>query len=749
MNSIFFFPIRHHSVAASIALRKSIHELKPSVVLIEGPSDFNPKIRELYLPHTLPIAIYSFVRDGLGFSQSAYFPLCDYSPEWIALQTAKILGIPAFFIDLPWGDRCSIEDIPNNTVEPSNEYNPIQKEDLVEVLCKKMGVSGFPELWEELFEVDYRTQTYLERVSIFCNQLANFSDKTTRMREAFMAFQIRSAMTRFQGLTFVVTGGFHSSALRERMSKSPEPDELSWKERKEESYDHGIALTPYSNLRLESPNGSRIENPGFYDFVWESIQKNEYFDHRPLVRKIIMSLRKKGQTIGTADRIAFETMSRVLADLRGHKDLWRRDLIDGFRATLIKDEIARDVGHPLLDTISEVMRGNRIGRLAEGTSLPPIVSDIETTLIKFNILSEKETRTLELDLLQPEQKKQSRILHRLNLLKIAGYGLLKHTDTFSRKDHEDIKEEWKISMEADFHASCIEASRYGGTLSEASIGILNHRISSEMDLELATECLADAALAGLGKHLTFLLKRLLEMIPLESDFLKITSVLERIVHLYTYDEILKLEGRKGFEEIVREAYLRSLNLLDRLGVTSSEGLEQARGINTVIHTYEYFSESLALSPDEIEGVLSRAGAESEIDPFVRGAICGGRWKLNFGDTILDQLNSFYDSNRLGDFLSGLFLIARETVQRNKNLLTALNAKISELSYTEFLEALPALHSAFTFFTPREKHNIGISLFEIPQSKTILSLEDPETALRAVEFERILFETAFRYGIRTT
>ncbi|WP_061218115.1 DUF5682 family protein [Leptospira weilii] len=754
-DSIFFFPVRHHSVVASLALRKSINELKPSAVLIEGPSDFNPKMNELYLPHTLPIAIYSFVRNEL--SQGAYFPLCDYSPEWVALQTAKSLQIPAFFIDLPWADLCSIQDVTKDSVHETERFHsddPFQNNDFISALCKKMGVPRFQDLWEELFEVDLQTQTYEERVAIFCDQVlkeSNPPDKTTRMRESFMAFQIRLARTRFTGPVFVVTGGLHSSALRQRMSKPAEPDELYWNDRKTPDCEQGIALTPYSNVRFEAPNGSGIANPGFYEFVWESIQKNEYFDHRPLVRKILVSLRKKGQRIGTADRIAAETMSRALADLRGHKDLWKNDLIDGFRAVLVKDEIARDVGHPLLDTISEVMRGDRIGRLAEGTSLPPIVSDIETILKNYNLLAKRETRTFELDLSQSEQKVQSRILHRLDLLKIAGYSLTKRADAIARKDRDDVREKWEISMQTDFHASCIEASRYGSTLSEAAAGVLNRRIRTETDLELAAACLVDAALAGLGKHTAFLLKRLSELIPIESDFLKVCAALEQISYLYVYDEILKLEKRENLAGILRETYQRSLNLLDRLGATSSQGLEQARSVNIVVRTYEYFSESLTLSSDEIEGILSRISADSEIDPFVRGAVCGARWKLNFADTIVDQLNSFYDPSKLGDFLSGLFLTARETVQRNKNLLTALNDRISDLSYTEFLEALPAIHTAFTFFTPREKHNIGLSLFEILRPGTVETFsnrEDPKTVLRAMEFERILFDAAFRYGIRT-
>ncbi|ASV09517.1 hypothetical protein B2G50_14190 [Leptospira interrogans serovar Canicola] len=138
MKSNFFFPIRHHSVSASLALQKYINDLRPSIILMEGPYDFNPKLEELILPHTLPIAIYSVIRDEQGISKGAYYPFCNYSPEWIALQTAKSLKIPARFIDLPWADLCSIKSL---SVKPNAKtlqlYNdePFWNNNFILALC--------------------------------------------------------------------------------------------------------------------------------------------------------------------------------------------------------------------------------------------------------------------------------------------------------------------------------------------------------------------------------------------------------------------------------------------------------------------------------------------------------------------------------------------------------------------------------------------------------------------------------------
>ncbi|WP_406808589.1 DUF5682 family protein, partial [Klebsiella aerogenes] len=52
--------IRHHSPACAALVRESILAVRPRYVLIEGPADFNSRIESLFLPHQLPVAIYSY-----------------------------------------------------------------------------------------------------------------------------------------------------------------------------------------------------------------------------------------------------------------------------------------------------------------------------------------------------------------------------------------------------------------------------------------------------------------------------------------------------------------------------------------------------------------------------------------------------------------------------------------------------------------------------------------------------------------
>src|SRR5215510_14467081 len=121
-----YFPIRHHSPACSWHLAKLIRELKPSAVLVEGPSSFTPFIPTILDPGTKPpVAIYTHYIDverklykraenelDLGPARfAAYYPFCDYSPEFIALRAGREVGAVLKFIDLDYAEQILAEHL--------------------------------------------------------------------------------------------------------------------------------------------------------------------------------------------------------------------------------------------------------------------------------------------------------------------------------------------------------------------------------------------------------------------------------------------------------------------------------------------------------------------------------------------------------------------------------------------------------------------------------------------------------------
>jgi hypothetical protein len=60
-------------------------------------------------------------------------------------------------------------------------------------------------------------------------------------------------------------------------------------------------------------------------------------------------------------------------------------------------------------------------------------------------------------------------------------------------------------------------------------------------------------------------------------------------------------------------------------------------------------------------------------------------------------------DRLGDWLAGLFAVAREEVlAEDEGVVSAVDELVAELNEDEFLTALPALRQAFAMFPPRER-----------------------------------------------
>ena len=127
-------------------------------------------------------------------------------------------------------------------------------------------------------------------------------------------------------------------------------------------------------------------------------------------------LRERKQAVTPADLIAVDTTAHALAALRGHERVWRRDLIDGIISALVKDELAYDFRHPFLDAIHELFRGSLIGRLAEGTIMPPLATQIQQLLENYELVPSPTARDIPLDLSQSTHLERSRILHQLRVL---------------------------------------------------------------------------------------------------------------------------------------------------------------------------------------------------------------------------------------------------------------------------------------------------------------------------------------------
>lgn len=115
------------------------------------------------------------------------------------------------------------------------------------------------------------------------------------------------------------------------------------------------------------------------------------------------------------------------------------------------------------------------------------------------------------------------------------------------------------------------------------------------------------------------------------------------------------------------------------------------------------------------------------------------------------MRGFHDPEEIGDFLNGLFCLAREAAQRHPGLVQSIDELLMSLAAEQFEIALPSLRLAFTYFTPREKHHLLTTLLQslgIKQSPVLEKLEvDPEQAAAALAWEERVYATIEKYGLR--
>ncbi|MDE6664861.1 MAG: hypothetical protein K2K14_01545, partial [Ruminococcus sp.] len=242
---LLLFPVRHHSPVCSYQLVRTINEYKPDIILIEGPENANNLITVLTDDNTkLPSAIYYYYKDSKKLvSESSedykcYYPFLYSSPEYNAMKQAKILNIPAEFIDLPYCDilinTAEQKGLRKNTEKHSYaDDSHLTQSKFYEKICEETNVRSFEEFWEKYFEIAgvfLTPEKFVRQLHTYCiiTRLETSDEEMkndgTIARESHMAQRIKEAMEKYEKV-LVVTGGFHSMGIYKLISdgkiKSP------------------------------------------------------------------------------------------------------------------------------------------------------------------------------------------------------------------------------------------------------------------------------------------------------------------------------------------------------------------------------------------------------------------------------------------------------------------------------------------------------------------------------------------------
>lgn len=765
-DQLIFVPVRHHSPIAARTVQSLINAYRPTAVLIEGPSDYNLQLDDLWLNHQPPIAIYSYVRfphptlpdDEIW--AGALYPFCVFSPEWVALQTAHKIGAQVQFIDLPWADQMASEI--GITNRQSVRYNDTQFTSslYLKTLCAELGVEGMDVLWDMLFEIPMLAPAqYMRRAHEFCTRMRLADGKVDPLylrREAYMAEQIRQTLATVTGQVMVVTGGYHSLGLIEQL-ESPTPitpvPPFS-------VTDQGVALTPFSYERLDSLKGyeAGMPNPGFYHAAWRHPTDAV---HRELLAKIATELMQRRQTLSTADLIAVESTAQSLAALRGHPRVWRNDLLDGLLSALVKEDLPEHRAHPLLEAVYQVFRGEARGALAPGTSLPALVHDVYHALESVGLTLPDTVTRRTLTLTDEADLARSRVLWRIAILGLRGIA----APPDNLNDELLAQEEWGLRWQPEFDATCVEKSVYGATLEEATRAILKetfgrkrtaspHATQPTHEFVPALHWLMYAIRAGLSDSaedaLAFI-KAEMARGTLQRDVEEAIGTLARLLYLYRYSQTLKTLYAP-YRDVIESALHTTFYDLVR-GISThqftfnnAESQTPIQFFRAVIETYQQAASLLDLTRETLSEFIYPI-LEVKQSPLCYGAAAGALWSLGDADAFESTLHHHTSAADLGDYLTGVFALAREEVKHHPGLISRIDRIIGNYDDAQFMDSLPSLRLAFTQFSPREQYYLTQSLFGGSQQEAVSLTVDTEQVLPAMALEAALYATLERYGLR--
>ncbi|HEY0541774.1 MAG TPA: DUF5682 family protein [Actinoallomurus sp.] len=739
-----YLGVRHHSPACARLVGRTIESLRPAYVLIEGPADVNGRLDELLLGHDLPIAVFSHYRDEER-AHTSWAPFCEYSPEWVAITAGRSAGADVRLIDLPaW--HPALAGSRNRYADADQLYA-----DAAERLCRAFAVDNTDALWDRLVEVEpddgleERLATYFDLVR--GDSAAGEDDAA---REEYMAAWVRAAVADAGDRpVVVVTGGFHRPAIRTLAERpagglprlttdvsstgsdgpasdaswvrdgSPRPAthaEPSWPEipQPPDGSVSGSFLVPYSFRRLDAFSGyqSGMPSPEYYQRLWE--QGTEAAANG-LVEAVATRLRKRGQSVSTADLIAARTLSVGLARLRGHPHPARTDILDGLVSALVSDDLDQPLpwtrraslapgAHPVVVEMVAALSGERTGRLHPDTPAPPLVHDVDAELTRLGL---DRTGTVDLDLTEARDLERSQALHRLAALRVPGYA--RRSGPSSGADPV-LDEHWELTADDARRAALIEAGAYGGTLRDAATAVLAERIASAgPEPGRLAAVLFDAALCGITDLSGQITELIAAGIAGARELGPLGEALATVLGLWRHDRVLGTARSPMYATVIDAAVTRMLWLAEGVhGGPAPADPARLRALTATRDALLHAGEVLTTGRDVALEVMARIGADRTAPPDLRGAAFGFGWSLGAAGDPVRALRGAADT--LGDWLAGLFALARdEVLAGGSGVLDALDDLIT--SMPDFLVELPALRQAFEYFPPRERELIARRLLE--------------------------------------
>jgi hypothetical protein len=527
---VHLFGIRHHGPGSARSLKHALEQLRPDVVLIEGPPDANDLIELAKHPELKPpVALLVYLPHAP--SAAVLYPFAEYSPEWQALQYALKHALPVRFIDLPQSARLrepsqTLSEEQSDT-EQTSESSVTWGEDPLAPMARAAGYTDAERWWDHLVEsrAGHDIEVFKaihEMVSAVRAEIAAPLPPLEAQREAYMRKCLRAAIAEGHENIAVVCGAWHTPALAQMPSTKADDALLKGLPRVKTA----AAWTPWSYERLSfrSGYGAGIDSPVWYELLWNT---REALGAQWLTRAARL-LREHDIPVSSAHVIEACRLAEALAALRGRPVPGLAEYNDAAESVLI-------AGNALhLQLIARRWHyGDRLGAVPEAFPAAPLQQDLTAQQKRLRLPAKLEIKTLDLDLREQIDRERSQLLRRLRLLSVP-WGEPKAQTSGRGTFHEW----WDLGWRPEFAITLIEASRFGHTVEQAATGQIAERSANPTaTLSSLIGALEDALFANLPGAIGSLVAAIETRAAVSTDVVQLLEALPPLVNVYRYGNV--------------------------------------------------------------------------------------------------------------------------------------------------------------------------------------------------------------------
>ncbi|MFG3290978.1 DUF5682 family protein [Streptomyces sp. NPDC048179] len=583
--------VRHHGPGSARAVRAALEAARPRVVLIEGPPEADALIPLAADPEMRPpVALLAHAVDEPG--RSAFWPLADFSPEWVAVRWALEHQVPARFIDLPathtlaWGkaeEEEAAEEVKEGAeagADAGAEEPGTARQLRVDPLAALAEAAGYddPERWwEDVVEhrgaagerdVFAPFAAVAEAMGALRETYGTGGRDRDPVREAYMRLQLRAARREFGERVAVVCGAWHVPALSARSTVAADKELLKGLPKVRTD----MTWVPWTNRRLAraSGYGAGIDSPGWYGHLFRA-------PDRPVERwlvKVAGLLREEDRIVSSAHVIEAVRLAETLAVMRGRPLPGLGETTDAVRAVLCEGS---DV--PLALVHDRLVVGDVLGEVPEAAPAVPLQRDLAREQRRLRLKPEALERELELDLRKDTDTGRSRLLHRLRLLGI-GWG----EPVQSRGSTGTFRETWRLRWEPELSVRVAEAGVWGTTVEGAATARAAADAADAGALADVTALAEHCLLAGLPDALPVVMRALADRAALDTDVGRLAQALPALVRSLRYGDVRGTDTRALAEVAGGLAERVFVGLPPACAALDADAAEEMRGHVDAVHT---------------------------------------------------------------------------------------------------------------------------------------------------------------------